>query len=182
MIGRLSSFSIIFFVLISCENATEASFSEKEVEVAEVEELEKEPVDAERFVDFKLVGEHEVIEEEQNVFSILIDGEPNEILIYQGKLVDATKLSDGYMMYFEPYSFWDDNLEMQIESTTNFKMVCLVSRQQADYLGYFEDAPSTGDIKWDYYENLFTVYSYLDENHDNIPIKFEDEGKTEWDG
>ena len=173
---------MICFVLFSCENGTEATLSEQEVEVAEVEVIEKEPVDAERFVDFDLVGEHEVIEEEQNVFSILIDGEPQEILVYQGKLVDARNSGDGYMMYFEPYSFWDDNLEMQVESETNFKMVCSVSKDQANYLGSFEDAPLTGDIKWDYYENLFMVYSYLDGDQNNIPIKFEDEGKTEWDG
>ncbi|MEO9533977.1 MAG: hypothetical protein ABJG68_03195 [Crocinitomicaceae bacterium] len=181
MIGHLSKIALVLLVLNSCGNPTEDPIQE-EVEVLEEPVQEKEPVDASRFIDFALVGEHEVVEEEVNVYYVMINDEPNEILKYEGKLVDASKLSDGYLLYFEPYSFWDDNLEMQIESQTNFKLTCVVSKKQVDYLGYFEDAPATNDIKWDYFENLFTLYYYLDEHQENIPLKFEDEGKTEWDG
>ena len=178
MTGRLSSLVLLFVILLSCDGRVDESQLEsnnKGIEIAE------ESIDGSKFVDFELTGEKEVIEEE-GYNSVIIDGEAQEILIYEGQLMATTKLDDGYMLFFEPYNYWDDDLEMTIDSETNFSVTLQISQKQADYLGFFEESSETDDIKWDYFENLFKVSMYIDENQNNIPLKFEDLGKTEWDG
>lgn len=178
MIGHLNKVSIFILVFCSCENTKNDPLIEPEIELVQIEEVS---LDAERFVDFDLVGEREIIKEDGYHY-VIIDGEPEEILIYEGQLISTTKLEDGYLLFFEPYNYWDDDLEMTVESETNFSLSLQITKEQADYLGYFEKSSETDDIKWDYFENLFRVSSYIDENQNHIPLKFEDLGKTEWDG
>ncbi len=53
---------------------------------------------------------------------------------------------------------------------------------QINYLDFTESNAETNNIQWDFFENLFGITFYVDENQNNRPLKFENLGKTDWDG
>lgn len=119
---------------------------------------------------------------ETEVVMATVNGKAYEILKYEGQLVDAFATSDGYNYRLDPYHYYDEALEMEVKSPYTFSINLSVTKTQESQLGFYENSSHTNNIKWDWFENLFEVYFYLDENLNNRPLKMSDLGKTEWDG
>jgi hypothetical protein len=53
-----------------------------------------------------------------------------------------------------PHEYWDDDVGMTVKSQNNFRITIEITQKKVDYLGFFENTPINGNIKWDYHENL----------------------------
>lgn len=104
-----------------------------------------------------------------------------EILKYEGTLIEAAGISEGYRLRFQPYNEIDPATEEVIKSKYDFYLDLNISRKQNEYLGYVKASDETNNLEWDYLENLFEIFYYTSEGK-NYPLKLIDHGKTEWDG
>ena len=122
-------------------------------------------------------------DQKKEIVNAIIKHETYEILNYEGLLKTGFGMSGALLnLTFIPYDYYDDNLEKMIVSKFQFNINLTITKEQNDYLGFVNYDGSTENIAWDYYENLFTIYYYVADNGDLIPLKFIDQGKTEWDG
>lgn len=110
-----------------------------------------------------------------------VNGETHPVKLYEGTMMKASGAAAGYSLRFQPYDRYDFATERTIESKYDFDLDIILSRDQNDKLGFVDYTDATNNLVWDYFENLFKVYYYETESG-NYPLKFINEGKTEWDG
>ena len=111
-----------------------------------------------------------------------VDSQEVEVLTYEGVLTDARITDEGATLFLEPHVHWDHDLEVEVKSLYEFNISLELTKVQDDYLGFTEINSETNNIVWDFYQNLFLVHYYVDAKQRNIPLKFINQGKTEWDG
>lgn len=183
--NRFWIFSLIV-LLVSCSEAVEESTSDV-VSSDEPAVMETPDVpDMDIYVDANLADVSSIRyggpEENPTPVYVTINDEEYEVLKYEGQMTAAYATSDGVDYMFEPYDYYDEEMEETVKSKYQFTMQLSVNDNQESYLGYYANSAETKNIKWDYFENLFIVYFYLNEDLQNIPLKILNEGKTEWDG
>lgn len=187
MIGHLNKLVVVLFLSTACANNSEKGCEECESEIDSTELILSSPELDEakmgQFLDLALVPDAEIYYQSEETYTdVTIDGQDYEIMSYEGLFVEASIGSSGGTFFFKPYDYYDENLEMEVKSEFNFSLSLNLSADQLNQLSYTERNSETNNIKWDFFENLFTVYFYLDEDQNNLPLKFIDSGKTEWDG
>lgn len=184
-------FYFIFLgVLFACEADPEAS--------AENEDHSTEPVvmedpnhqtefsiDRAQYIDERIAGTVKLdaanpTEKKDQVYA-LIQGDRFLVKKYQGTLMKASGTQGGFSLKLDPYSFWDDVTGQMINSPYAESINIYLSKENNDVLGYVDYSDATENLAWDFFENLFTIYYYTD-GEKNCPLKFINEGKTEWDG
>lgn len=182
MIGRLNRLFVIL-TLVGCNASIDDpkdqadSLSEIEVPVEDVSSI-----DAEKYLDFNLVGEHGVLEKEAGVFYFSTEKGDFEILTYEGLLTGASYEGEAYSLNFEPFSYFDEVLEEEMFSPNSFNLSLLISKNQNEYLGFIDFSEETKLLNWEFFECIFQINYYLNENQQNIALKFTNLGKIEWDG
>lgn len=100
---------------------------------------------------------------------------------YEGTLMKASGLNGGFELKFVPFDDYDHKLDQEIPSPYDFDLKIFLSKSQNDVLGYVDYSEATKNIARDYFENLFTIY-YFEFEQNKYPLKFVNQGKTEWDG
>ncbi len=189
MIGRLSKVLFLGLLASSCASNNEEEACEScalEVDSLALSE-EKAPVVSDelmkKYIDPKLVPEAEVFEDPSISYPEVSFGDNRfEILTYEGVFTRAEVHAEGGTFWFEPYNYWDDDLELEVKSEYQMNMTFDLNKDQINYLDFTELNAETNNIQWDFFENLFGITFYLDENQNNRPLKFENLGKTDWDG
>jgi hypothetical protein len=124
-------------------------------------------------------GENELAQ--KTVFA-LVDGGKYLVEKYEGTFMKASGVNGMFLLKFIPFSSWDDNLDMEVKSPFDFDLEIFLRKDQNDELGYVDYSKATNNIAWDYFENLFTIYYYENDEGEAFPLKFVNLGKTEWDG
>lgn len=145
-------------------------------------ELDKAP-DRAAYIDDRIAAEVNVVFSKKLsgvVYAELNDTNYN-VFTYEGQLMKASGHPEGFQLRFTPYSYWDDDLEMEVKSKHSNNLEIILTKAQNDVLGYIDYTKETKNLAWDYYENLFSV-TYFQKDKKFYPMKFENLGKTEWDG
>ena len=93
----------------------------------------------------------------------------------------ASGAAAGFSLRFHPFDEYDYDLEQTIKSKYDFDLDVILTKEQNNTLGFVDYSKGTNNLAWDYFENLFKVY-YYEKEGSNYPLKFINEGKTEWDG
>ncbi|OIQ27415.1 MAG: hypothetical protein BM555_06095 [Crocinitomix sp. MedPE-SWsnd] len=184
MIGHLNKLVVLpFLFLIACGEESSDNQNLEETQASEEAEIETiEIVNNSQIIDAELVGDIDVQEEEPGVFYAAIASETYEILSYEGLLSGARYADGGFELDFEMYSYWDEDLEMELESKDRCNVSLFITKRQNDHLGFIDFTKENNLLAWDYFECIFKVNYYLDDFHNNIPLKFSNLGKLEWDG
>jgi hypothetical protein len=187
MIGHLSKFLAISCLIFSCTPKPEDDCENCSAPVDTSKVVETNLLDESlmnKYIDQVLVPNALIYQNQasNDYCEVEVDSVKYEILAYEGRLMSASGSTGGFTLYFEPFNQYDDALEMEIESKYQFKLTAFITKNQNDHLHFIDYTKETKNIAWDYFENLFTIYYYLNEQLDNVPLKFVNLGKTEWDG
>ena len=118
---------------------------------------------------------------DETVFAEEENGQKYEVKLYEGTLMKASGAPTGFSLRFSPFDLYDYELERNIKSIYSDDLDIILNSEQNKALGFVDYSDETENITWDYFENLFKVYYYEKEGL-NYPLKFINEGKTEWDG
>ena len=110
-----------------------------------------------------------------------VDGETYPVEIYEGTMMKASGAAAGFSLRFTPYDKYDYATEQTIKSKYDIDLDVILSREQNDVLGFVDYTDATNNLAWDFFENLFKVY-YYEKDGNNYPLRFINEGKTDWDG
>lgn len=180
---------ILFGFIVSCGEVQEKEtdnavpedlpFEEEEMTAPEVPERSV-------YIDENLIAGGELVysdpdENNQKFVYIEIDREKYLVQKYEGQLLKASGHAEGFVLHFEPYDYWDEEEGYFVESKEVGDRDIVLSKAQNDYLGFVDYTKETNNLAWDFYENLFIIYFY-DDDEWLYPLKFINEGKTEWDG
>jgi hypothetical protein len=175
-----------FIALLSC-NQVEENDSSLDTQLNEItkvdakEEIEKGP-DRTQYIDEEIAGELLLSFEGKEQDAFVNDADETYIIqLYEGILMKASGAAAGFSLRFSPYDFWDEEMEMLVESKYDSDLDVLLSKEQNEVLGFVDFTHETKNIAWDYFENLFKIYYYEKEGL-KYPLKFINEGKTDWDG
>ena len=187
MIGHLNKLLAISFFIFSCTPKPEADCESCTAPVDTTIVVETNLLDEtlmNQYIDQALVPNALIYQDQAGTeyVEVIVDSVNYEILTYEGRLMSASGSTGGFTLFFEPFNQYDDALEMEIESKYQFKLTAFITKNQNDHLHFIDYTKETKNIAWDYFENLFTIYYYLNEQLDNVPLKFVNLGKTEWDG
>ena len=179
-------FIILSLVLFSCGGAEEKELSEEDLPFEEEENLVVETPDRGVYIDETLASEITLEfsqEDEEGNTSVFANVEKESYVVqkFEGTLMKASGHEDGFILHFEPYDFWDEDEGYLVESGYDFAVDIVLTKDQNDALGFVDYTKATRNLAWDYFENLFIIYFYDDDN-ELRPLKFENLGKTEWDG
>jgi len=181
MIGHLNKLTVLpLFMFLACGQVETEEQETVESEVEEVGPIEV--VNNSQIIDVDLVGNIDVQEQEPGVFYAAIASETFEILSYEGLLSGARYAEGGFELEFSMYSFWDEDLEMEVESKDRINISFFITKEQNKHLGFIDFTKETELVAWDYFECIFKVNFYMDDARNNIPLKFSNLGKLEWDG
>ncbi len=178
---------LISGLIVSCGGEKQNEIVEDGVHFDAPDTIKSAGPNIETYVDSKLVNVDFNLQYEnppsKDVVNVLIEGKTYEVLSYEGILKTGFGSPGNKVeLAFAPYDYYDDNLEQMMNSQYQFNINLTLTKEQNDYLGYVNYDSSTENIKWDYFENLFSIYYFINENQENIPLKITDLGKTEWDG
>lgn len=181
-------FLVLVIFLLSCsEKETEDENETENTEIIE-EEIVLEKPDRSEVIDESISAEIELEYGEigselvQKPIFALINGTKNLVKKYEGTFMKASGINGMLLLKFVPYSYWDDNLELEVKSVFDSNLELYLSKNQNDVLGFVDYSKATNNIAWDYFENLFTIYYYENDEGEAFPLNFINLGKTEWDG
>ena len=178
---------VILLFLVSCSFNDENNKQANHLVSTEEEFVAPETPDHHFYVDDELVPHVELefgtADSANELKPVLakINEEKFEVLKYEGTLMKASGNSEGYLLRFEPYNHYDHSTEQEMISKYDFYLDVQISREQNKKLGFVINSEETNNLEWDYLENLFQVYYYVKDGK-NYPLKFVDQGKTDWDG
>jgi hypothetical protein len=182
---KLQSYIIGVILLVSCGVETEKVEAENNEQDSE-EFVSPESPDHDFYIDDELIENVDLefgVADSGEAKPVLakINGGKYRVLKYEGTLMKASGNADGYLLQFEPYNYYDESLEQEVKSPYDYYLDIQISRDQNNYLGYVISSEETNNLDWDYFENLFEIL-YYENDGKNYPLKFIDNGKTEWDG
>ncbi|UKN03666.1 hypothetical protein K6119_09085 [Paracrocinitomix mangrovi] len=182
----------LFFPIISCQSGggvNDKVIDEPQKEVMEdVDHVDvKDAPKREEYIDESIAAHlslrnpaKDEVSHPNTVFVIDAD-EKYELQTYEGSLMKASGAEGGFNLKLVPFHDYDYNLEMEIRSKYDEDLLVYITKEQNESLGYVNYDKSTNNLHWDYLENLFQVYYYQKEGK-NIPTRFINKGKTDWDG
>ncbi|MFT4600109.1 MAG: hypothetical protein ACI857_000279 [Arenicella sp.] len=183
MIGRLNSLFVISVLLFSCAAPEKEDCDDCAIETDTIETI----VDSQgelnsKYMDAGLVKSDYVnLGGEDGNISVRDNFEEFEMLQYEGLMTGAHYAEGGFNLEFEPYSYWDDEMEEEVKSPYDFRTTIYITKEQNEYLDFVDFTYETNEIAWDFFECVFEINFYL-KGTTSIPLKFSNMGKLNWDG